>query len=308
MGDEGIISWDCLKAATTTARAKLDDAQRAKDVAHAAKEETFKTQAMLANRACDSPLPRNITSETSPIKDYGEVQDVELLSMNVDDEAVVQLNHHAIPFLMKRIEPVELPPHEVLVQLPGLGEVNVGYAAVRIKVDFTAQSQARVERNSTGIWVTLSNLEARMHGVQWRAEQQRWPCITTKGELKAHILGTCVRVHIAGHRKSNATSSISRLMSGVNGASRQVTLAPELVDLGRILLVVSGSRASWLYNTVLAIAKSRIQGIVEHMLVDGIESAADPVSTHMEWIPVVTLAVMQAEEEKQRGQARRSVQ
>jgi len=61
--------------------------------------------------------------------------------------------------------------------------------------------------------------------------------------------------------------------------------------------------AWWFYNSLLTVIKSRLQGLIEETIKANLEGMEEGVSQSMEFLPIILLAVMQAERDKREDSA-----
>lgn len=252
-----------------------------------------KEQQTAQERRLQSPPPRNIATESAPMAVYDGVRDVELLPMEVDEEARSQLISEAIPFLMRRLEAIELPPQTdpgIEMELPLLGACHLALQGASLKVAFTEHSTADVVPGTDGVMISMSRLEASFQ-VKDISLSQKAGRFATRGKVHGHVFDIGIRLFATAGRTRERRH-------GIMSVARMLSLKAESVSLGRLILTVGKSCASWIYNMFLVVLKSRITAAIEQVIIANVEAAAEPISHNMEFVPLIVLAVMQAENQK----------
>jgi len=211
--------------------------------------------------------------------------------MDLDEAARTQLAREAVPYLMRQANSMQLPDQPgTELELPMLGESILAFEGASAHVFFTEHSTVDVVPSGEGVLVTMEHLEASL-GVDAFSLARKAGKFSTKGQLTAHVLDVSMKAFVSAKRSGDRRR--------YGGVTRTLSIDVENVGVGRVLLSVSKSCLSWMYNMAMQILKSRIQAALKHIITANLEGFAEPISQSMEFVPIVILAVMQAESDKQ---------
>jgi len=202
--------------------------------------------------------------------------------VKVDDEAIQKLKHDVLPFLFKRIEAVEVPPMEFDIET-AIGTIHAFYSDVSVSIEFTEHSKVDIEVSRDGILMQVYNVEAHMRDAKWGFEQMQFPYLHSSGTLEADCLGGDVSL---------------MLRCTQHGSQRNFEIEPEVVNIGRVMITVDESWSSWLYNTIIGLIKPQIKVGLEMTIDNALRQSASAINESMDWLGVLVLAVMQAEEDE----------
>lgn len=202
--------------------------------------------------------------------------------VKVDAEAIEKLRDDVIPFLLKRIEAVEVPAMDFDIDTM-LGKMHAFYSDVAVAIEFTPYSKVDISVSREGIRVKIMNIEARMRGAKWGYEQLHLPYLHSSGSLEADALGGDVCMLLTCKQ---------------DGALRMLEVEPEVVNIGRVMIKVDGSWSSWVYNTIIGIIKPQIKAGLEVTIESALRQSATAINESLDWLAVLVLAVMHAEEDE----------
>jgi len=205
--------------------------------------------------------------------------------VKVTPEALTQLRGDVLPFLIQRIEALKLPAQELLLDVPLLGEIKIKYSNVQVEIKYTDESKSDLKVGCNGIKIKVANVEAHIEGAEWSYEQTSFPFLHGNGTLEASALGGDVTM-------------LMRCTELQPGVGRTLVIDPDLVNIGRMVITIDGSWSSWLYNMIITMVKPQIKASIETTIHGILEQAADSINDSMEWVAVLVLAVMQAEEDE----------
>ena len=134
----------------------------------------------------------------------------------------------------------------------------------------------------------MRGLEAQVSCSEFRLAKQvtciPHRCISTRGSFKARAFDIEIKVFVAA-RRVKRRSTVQRILK----------IIPKKVRVGRVVISVGKSWAEYFYNVALGSLKSRIQATLEATIEDNLKGMEEAVSLNMEFLPIVILAIMEAE-------------
>jgi len=164
-----------------------------------------------------------------------------------------------------------------------LGPVAAFYNNVSVNLAFTDQSKVDVEVSREGIHLKVCNIEAQMREAVWGYEQPGFPYLHGGGTLEAEALGGDLSLLVTCKQQIGACN---------------LFIEPEVVNVGRLMISVEGSWNSLVYNTLIGVLKPQIKEGLEVAIQGALRNSGQVINNSMEWLAVLVLAVMQAEEDE----------
>jgi len=205
------------------------------------------------------------------------------IPVKVDAVALRKLREDVLPFMLHRVEAVAVPAFQ-FEAASAVGAIAASYRNVAIALRYTEESVVDVQVSRRGIHLKVCNIEAVVEDAEWSYEQKEFPYFYGSGKLQARALGGDVSLTIRCTQQP--------------GGQCILYVDPEVVTIGHLELEVQESWTSFLYTTILGLLKSQIKTALEQTIENALRQSGAAVNQGMEWLAVVVLAVMHAEEDE----------
>lgn len=262
---------------------------------------------------------------TSPVKLLAQIADrhrgTGLIPICLDEEAVDQLNLHALPFLLKTAPPFEFPasPPADIETPVGLMNVSISEFVGHIVYDHS-QGHVMLDVNEEGIHIVLAGFGIHMPECTVKWEKLTFPKLADSAKVEVRVVDCLLEIVVSAAevesqvdlarflRAQSPNSSPKQGAANPSGSpvprspgrnnrnvtvtKRSLNIEPQQVKVGRLLTNVHDSCVSLAYNWVLTAFEKQLVELIEANVEETLNSMGESVGQNAEWIPVCVLAIL----------------
>jgi len=199
------------------------------------------------------------TSSFVPVShyEYGEDDQTHVGWGGLDETMVGQflenIKGSVIPVLILHLKNLEVPPMNEKVQNGTIGAINFGIEGVTVSDVQIPQERVSVKTENQEVVLVAQGVSAELAPFRWFYEKDTFPKLKDSGTANAAISNTTINVSI----QLGATSQLASKCT---------------VEIGNLDIKIRDTKASFLYNVLLASFKSSICRALQNTLAQAITS------------------------------------
>lgn len=203
----------------------------------------------------DSYLPVQYYQQRKP----PVVQDTTVHSVSIEnlDPAVIgelleSVKANVIPVLVAQFQKVEIPPLAEDIDAGKLGKISIAINEISVSEARVPKEHIDIVMEGTTFKILAKELDAKLKQFKWSYEKHSFPKLKDSGNADASV--------------SEATISVYMKLATDELGNPHLTVTNCEVNIGQLDIKVSGTMASFIYNSMLAIFKSTIKNTLETSL------------------------------------------
>jgi len=201
--------------------------------------------------------PSARTTATSTRRGDGEDYTVALeeLDSNTVSELVTGVKGFVIPIMLKQLSDMKVPTINEQLEAGKLGSISISIGEIKVADANVPQENIQINVNKTVIDIFVKDIAAKLQQFHWTYEKHDFPKVKDTGNADAYIKETQIAV---------------TMTLGIDKDTGQPTMNVTKCDvvIGKLDVKISGTFASFIYNTLLAVFKKTIKAALEQSLSD----------------------------------------
>jgi len=198
------------------------------------------------------PHPNNARQATKREDDYTHSVALENLDSSVITEVLNGIKGGVIPIMLKQLSAMTIPGMSEQIDTGKMGVVDFSLDEIKVSEANVPEENVDIKVDKTQIVITVKDISAKLHQFQWAYEKHAFPKMKDSGHANASIEDTEIQAD---------------LNIGIDGyGNPTVNVSSCTVKIGKLDIKISGTMASFLYNTVLALFKKTIKNSLEQSL------------------------------------------
>jgi len=177
---------------------------------------------------------------------------LENLDSTVITEVLNGVKGGVIPIMIKQLSAMTIPSISEKVDTGKMGMVDFTVDQIKVAEAHVPEKNVDIKVDKTQIVITVKDISAKLEQFQWAYEKHAFPKMKDSGNANASIDDTEIQADltIGLDDQGNPTVTVSNCT----------------VKIGKLDIKISGTMASFLYNTVLALFKKTIKNSLETSL------------------------------------------
>jgi len=204
----------------------------------------------LANGYSASPVQyyHQRKPQEEPIHSVG----IDNLDPSVIGELLESVKSNVIPVMVEQFQKVEIPPLAEDLEVGKFGKISISITEISVSEARVPKENIEIVMEGTTFKILAKQLEAKLSQFKWAYEKNSFPKLKDSGNADASI--------------SEATISVFLKLAPDEFGNPHLSATNCTVNIGQLDLKISGTMASFVYNSMLSIFKSKIKTALEASL------------------------------------------
>jgi len=184
--------------------------------------------------------------------DFSHSVQLESLDSEVIKEVLNGIKGGVIPIMLKQLSQMTIPSISEKMDTGKMGLVEFALDQIKVAEAHVPEENVDIKVDKTEIIITVKDISAKLDQFHWSYEKHAFPKMKDNGNANASIDDTEIEAN---------------LTIGMDGyGNPTVNVSSCTVKIGKLDVKISGTMASFLYNTVLALFKKTIKSSLEQSL------------------------------------------
>jgi len=186
---------------------------------------------------------------------------LEQIDAGVMSEMIAGVKGSVIPLLLQQLQALEVPAVEEQIDAGKLGLIKLSLDQIHVANANVPEDSVNISVEGVNIKIAAKEITARLQQFKWAYEKITFPKVKDSGNADASVTEATIQVilQIASDEYGNPSFTVSQCE----------------VNAGKLDIKISGSLASFMYNTLLGLFKKSIKSTLETSLAEMITSSVN---------------------------------
>jgi len=221
--------------------------------------ESGQTDEMLARQLAQSEYSGDMRGtgfgNTAPFKrkeEYVHSVQLENIDSTVMEEILGSVKSSVVPLMLKQLSAMTIPKISEQIDAGKLGVVDITVDQVKVSNANVPEESIDISVDKSRIRIKVQDISASLQQFQWSYDKHSFPKMKDSGNADASLADTEI------------LAELDIGMDNIGNPTMTITKCD--VKIGKLDMKISGTRASFLYNTVLGMFKKSIKSSLEQSL------------------------------------------
>lgn len=199
-----------------------------------------------------APMARQQAAPVRRNDDFAHSVQIENLDSAVITEVLNGVKGGIIPIMLKQLSAMNIPSISEQIDTGKMGTVSVAVEQIKVAEAHVPEENVAIKVDKTQIVITVKDISAKLEEFKWSYEKHAFPKMKDSGNANASIEDTEIQADLT--------------IGMDNFGNPNITVSKCSVKIGKLDMKISGTMASFFYNTVLALFKKTIKQSLEQSL------------------------------------------
>jgi hypothetical protein len=187
---------------------------------------------------------------------------IESIDKDVMAEIMNSVKSSMIPILLQQLNSLRVPPVDEQIDAGKLGMIRIALDQIRVAEATVPEEHVNIQvQELNHININVQEIAAKLHQFTWSYEKNTFPKVKDSGNANASI--------------TKGTISVTLKIGIDSYGNPNLSVTKCEVNIGALDVSISGSFASFVYNTLLGLFKKSIKSTLETSLASLIQDSVN---------------------------------